>query len=198
MKLSLVIPTYTMTESLEKTTLQAILSYRDQVDEIIISEDGGMLSQQLIEVADIYYYSKYNVGFTKNVNKGWKLASGDFVAIVNSDTHLVEGNIKDLCISGKVTSPLIINQHIDGLAGPFWVTPKEITEERGYLIEAMKTYYSDEEYKRRVADVFEKVPSVKIWHDISQTVTSAGIEGKMDADKKTYEQMRSDGLFNWK
>ena len=197
MKLSIVIPTYTLTKDLEKIALRATLSYRKQADEVIISEDGGKFSLQLMKVADIYCYGKHNVGFTKNVNRGWKLASGDFVAIVNSDTKLVSGNLKDLCIKGKVTSPKIVNQHIDGLAGPFWVTPKEVTKEKGYLIEAMRTYYSDEEYKRRVAKIFQKVPSVKIEHRQAQTVKAAGIEGKMDADKKVYETMRANGQFKW-
>ncbi len=197
MKLSIVIPTYTLTKDLEKIALRAVLSYKKQADEVIISEDGGKFSLQLMKVADIYCYSKHNVGFTKNVNRGWKIASGDFVAIVNSDTYLVEGNLKDLCIKDKVTSPVITNQHIDGLAGPFWVTPKEVAKEKGYLIEAMKTYYSDEEYKRRIANIFQKVPSVKIWHNMAETVTPAGIEGKMDADKKVYETMRADGQFKW-
>ena len=197
MKLSIVIPTYTLNKELEQLAVEAILSYRKQADEIIVVEDGGKLSLRLQILSDIYCFYKENGGFTKNVNRGWKIASGDFVAIVNSDTKLVSGNLKDLCIPGKVTSPVIVNQHIDGLAGPFWVTPKEVTKEKGYLIEAMKTYYSDEEYKRRVAKIFQKVPSVKIEHRQAQTVKAAGIEGKMDADKKVYETMRANGQFKW-
>lgn len=176
-KLSLVIPTFTITKQLEDLAIAALLSYREQVDEIIVSEDGGMFSNKLFYFADYYLYSNINGSFTKNVNRGWKVATGDYVAIANSDTELISGNLSDLCIPGKVTSPEIINQYIDRLAGPFWVAPKEITKERGMLMEEMRTYCSDSEYDNRMADIFQKVPSVRLFHHQAQTVTAAGKEG---------------------
>ena len=190
------IPTYTFNSHLEDLAIFAATSYRDQVEQLIISEDGGRYSSKLRKLADIYIYNNKNQSFTKNVNRGWRNADGDYVMIVNSDTCLFHnGNLNDLCIKGKVTSPLIKNQHIDRLAGPFFVVPKEVTKERGYLLEEMRTYCSDSEYDHRVKDIFQKVPSVEIYHEHAQTVRALGIEGgkENERDRKIYEQLIQKG-----
>lgn len=185
----MVVPTYTLNPSLEKMAEECLLSYRKYVDELIVVEDGGMVSEKLAKIADHYFYHKENYGFTKNVNFGWKKATGDFVMIVNSDTLLSEGEIESLCIPGKVTSPIIENQNIPNLAGPFWCASREAIDKYGYLWESMKTYYSDSEYDNRVRADFVKVPSVKIYHHQAQTVTAAGVEGKVDADRAVYQSI---------
>lgn len=195
MKISLCIPTYTINKELEELAIRCALSYKDQVDELIVSEDGGMISMDLFSLADRYMYNKENVGFTKNVNRVWRAAEGDFVMIVNSDTYLMKGDLKDLCIEGKISSPEIVNQFIERLAGPFWCAPAVITKERGYLMEELKTYSSDSEYDNRVADIFQKVPSVRIFHHQAQTVTAAGIEGgeEQERDRQIYAQLIREG-----
>lgn len=193
MKLSMVIPTYILNDDLERLAFCTAISYKDQVDELIITEDGGRHCEKLRGIADIYIYNKKNRGFSVNVNTGWKMASGDFVAIVNSDTSLSKGNIRDLCIEGKVTSPEIENQFIPFLAGPFFVVPKSVTKERGMLIEDMRTYFSDSDYDHRVRDIFQKVDSVVIYHEMAKTVTAAGIEGQMEKDRKTYARLVKEG-----
>jgi GT2 family glycosyltransferase len=176
-KLSIVIPTYTINKELNEMAYKCAQSYRKYVDDLIICEDGGNFSEELMSITDSYIYNKNNVGFTKNVNRGWKYAQGDYVAIVSSDTYLVAGDLNNLCIPGKVTSPIIENQNIEALAGPFFVTPKSVTKKIGYLNEKMKTYYSDTEYDNRTRDIFQKVLSVIIKHDHARTVTAAGVEG---------------------
>lgn len=195
MKISLVIPTYTLTKELERLALWAAASYREQVGQLIITEDGGMYSPKLQEISDIYIYNKVNVGFSKNVNRGWKNADGDFVMIVNSDTQLMKGKLDDLCIPGMVTSPEIVNQYIDRLAGPFWCTPKELTDRFGYLREEMRTYSSDSEYDERMKDFFIKVPSVQVFHEQAKTVTEAGVEGgeEQERDRKIYADLIAKG-----
>lgn len=195
MKISIVIPTFTLNKDLAELAIRCALSYKEQCDEIIIEEDGGLLNLDLMQVADRYHYNKENVGFTKTVNRGWKSAEGDYVMIINSDTYLMKGNLKDLCIPGKVTSPLIANQYIDRLAGCFFVVPKEVTKERGYLLEELKTYSSDSEYDNRVADIFQKVETVKIFHHQSQTIKAAGIEegAEQQRDREIYARLIKEG-----
>lgn len=190
MTLDIVIPTYTLNEFLENVALRAIKSYQGQ-GKIIVVEDGGMFSKRIADQCDAYLWNKVNKGFTANVNRGWRYSTADFTAIVNSDTELVSGELKDLCVNGKVTSPEIINQNIEFLAGPFWVTPKEVKEERGILREEMRTYASDSEYDARVRDIFQKVGSVKIGHQQMQTVTLAGVQGgeELDRDRYAYEHL---------
>lgn len=196
MKISMVIPCYTLNDSLEEMAINCVASYRDQVDQLIIVEDGGNYSSQLKKLADIYIYSKANLGFTKAVNRGWRNSDGNFTMIVSSDTTLLHhGNISDLCIKDKVSSPEISNQYIDRLAGPFFCVPKEITIKRGMLREELHTYSSDSEYDERVKDIFVKVPSVKIFHEQAKTVTVAGIEGgeQQHKDRLIYQQLIDEG-----
>ena len=195
MFLSLVVPTYTISKHLEELAIRAILSYRDQVDEVIISEDGGMYSPILAQMADIYIFTQNNRGFTTNVNRGWQNARGEYVAIVNSDTSLLSGHLKDLCIANKVTSPEISNQYVDFLAGAFFVVPSSVAKKRGYLIEDMKTYSSDSEYDARVRDIFVKVPSVRVYHEQAQSVKAAGIEGgaEQQRDREIYARLIKEG-----
>lgn len=195
--LSIVIPTYTINPDLEEKAVSAILSYSGDmsVKEIIVVEDGGFFSPSLMELADIYIYNKGNTGFTATVNRGWKLATGDYTAIINSDTLLREGELKDLCIPGKVTSPEIMGQEIEYLAGPFFVIPKEVREERGMLLEDMKNYSSDSDYDHRVRDIFEKVSSVKVFHYVSSTVDAAGVNvlEHQDKDNEIYHKLKKEG-----
>lgn len=193
--ISMVIMTYTLTNELEEIAYNSALSYRDQVDELIITEDGGKFSNKLRDISDIYIYGKNNVGFTANVNRGWRVSSGDYTMIVNSDTYLSEGKLKDLCIPGTVTSPVIENQYIDRLAGPFFVVPREVTDQRGYLMEEMKTYSSDSEYDHRVKDIFKTIESVKVYHEMARTVSAAGVEGgkQQEKDRKVYQKLIEEG-----
>lgn len=194
-QLTVVIPTYTLSKHLEDLAMRAVKSYYDQCDELIITEDAGFYSYNLCQMADTYIYNKINGGFTKNVNRGLKAASGEYIAIVNSDTQLRRGNIRDLCIPNKVTSPIIANQFIERLAGPFFVIPRTVLEERGLLLEELRTYSSDSEYDHRVKDIFQKVDSVEIYHEQAQTVTEAGVEGgeEQERDRKIYEQLIKEG-----
>lgn len=194
-KLTVVIPTYTIDARLEEMAVECLQSYRFQADEIIVCEDGGRYSSQLLALADTYIYNHKNGGFSVNVNRGWRQSNADFTAIVSSDTRLYQGNIQELCIPDKVTSPEIINQSIERLAGPFFVVPKEIAKERGMLIEEMRTYSSDSEYDHRVKDIFQKVPSVIIYHHQAQTVSAAGVEGgvEQERDRAIYERLIKEG-----
>lgn len=193
--LSLVIPTYTLNKELEELAIRAVISYREQADQIIVTEDGGMFSPELMKLADTYIYNNTNEGFTKNVNRGWRFSTGDYTAIVNSDTELMSGKLHDLCVPGKVTSPIIHNQYIDLMAGPFFVVPKKIKDERGLLREEMKIYSSDSEYEKRIADIFKKIDTVTIYHEISQTVKAAGVEGSIqqEKDRQAYDKLIRDG-----
>ena len=184
---SIVIPTYTLDAKLEQLAYDCARSYKQYVDKIIICEDGGKFSPKLQTIADTYIYNWDNVGFTKNVNRGWKYSDADFTGIVSSDTYLYDGDLRDLCIEGKVTSPVINNQHIPFLAGPLWVCPKEIYLERGPLVETMRTYCSDSEYDHRVRDVFQKVDKVVIYHHMNQTVDAAGVNNSAESSRDQSE-----------
>lgn len=185
MKLSMVIPTYTINKTLEGMAIDACTSYKDQVDELIICEDGGMYSIYLSQIADSYILNNNNVGFTANVNRGWRYASGDYVAIVNSDTMLKSGKLEDLCQPGRVMCPFIVSHPIEKpySLGAFWVAPRDVTLRIGYLNESMKTYVSDAEYETRVEDILIKTDKVKIYHSSEETTRAAGIDRRREEER---------------
>lgn len=194
-KIAVVIPTYTLNEELEDIAIKCIQSLRGSCF-IVVSEDGGMKSEKLRDLAHIYLYSPENHGFTWNVNHGWKHAMEyDFVAIVNSDIEMVSGCLDDLCIEGAVTSPVCENQPVPGLFGAFFVIPKAVLIDRGMLLEELKMYYSDTEYSARVRDIFKRVDSVVVRHGQSKTLRAAGLEGGQtnEKDRVIYERLVSEG-----
>lgn len=182
MKLSMIIPTYSVTPELAEMAEFCALSYREQVDELIICEDGGQFSQDLMDIADIYIYSKKNEGFTKNVNKGWNIASGDYSMIVNSDTQLMNGNLKDLCIPATVTCPITHTENVPYFWGAFFCVPKEIKERYGMLNDTLpdKNYGSDSEYEKRISNIYKPVQTVEILHHMAQTSKAAGIRNTLN------------------
>jgi glycosyltransferase involved in cell wall biosynthesis len=188
--LSIVIPTYTITKSIEEMTIQAILSYKPFVEEIIITEDGGMFSPQIVSLVDKYIYTKNNQGFVKNVNQGWKLATEAYVAIVNSDTRLNTGSLRDLCIPNKITSPITRGQDVPLLAGHFFVCPR--TFGTALLDERFKMFCSDADLEVRYGKDIQQVDSVSIWHELNQTIKLANL-----MDGTQLEKDREVGRILW-
>lgn len=194
MKISAVIPTYTLTKELEELTYQCLYSLAKTalIDEIIVCEDGGFYSSDLVRESSMYLYSRENQGFNKNVNKGIKLATGDYIAIVNSDTRFIRGDMKDLCVPGKVGCPTTRGQDVPGLAGHFFVAPRTIFDEVGFLNEDMKMFCSDADFETKVKDRIIQVPSVVISHEINATLKVAGLmDGKqLEIDREIYSKLK--------
>jgi glycosyltransferase involved in cell wall biosynthesis len=195
MSFDIVIPTYTISDRLEEMAVRCVNSYKGHGGRVMVFEDGGRRSPALEALADVYTYYPDNVGFTKNVNRGWRYSDADYTMIVSSDTHLLNGKLEDLCVPGRVTSPHIVTQEVPYLAGCFFCVPRDLTEKYGYLLEGMVTYCSDSEYDHRVRGVFQKVPAVEIIHLKAQTVTAAGVEGgeNMTRDRETYAKLIKKG-----
>ncbi len=186
--LSLVLLSYSANDHLKDLARKALKSYENQADEVIIIEDGGMFDPEQRDLSDIYVYNKENRGFTHSVNQGIKIAHGDYIALVNNDTYLKGGKLKDLCIKDTVASPRVENQKGFEFAGSFFVLPKTVIEKIGLMDESMKIYYSDTEYLDRINK--NKIPtkminSVVIHHYICQSVPYTKVSyGK---DKENYE-----------
>jgi hypothetical protein len=174
---TLVIPTYTVNQELVEMTLKCIASHRNQVDEVIVSEDAGIYSPELQKVADIYIYGNQNIGFTKNVNRGWILSHSEFTIIANSDTYLVSGNLNDICKEDEVVCPEIENlTNYPDFEGSYWVTPKLVRDKYGMLDERLKTYHSDIDYYMRIKHLFRKDHNVIIHHHKGQTILASQLD----------------------
>ena len=193
----MVIPTLTLNDELEEMAEFCAAGYRSQVDELIISEDGGRYSEVLRDLADIYIYSKTNEGFTKAVNNGWRISKGDYTMIVNSDTQLLSGKLTDLCLPNYVTSP---NGGQDDkiMWGAFFVVPKTIKDELGVLRDEMKLYASDSEYWARIRNRYKLITSVDILHLGSKTTFTYKTREELDAiseiDSRAFDDLVKRGL----
>ena len=93
-------------------------------------------------------------GFARNVNLGFALASGEFVAVVGNDSALVDGDFYDLCIPGTVTSPTVVGKpgiEPGGFHGACWVVPDEVLERIGPLDEQFEgAFFEDDDYLARL------------------------------------------------
>lgn len=160
--LSIVIPSYSCGIVQGNGINNAIKHYRNICDELIVVEDGGIPPSY--SDIDTLVIHKTNRGFTKAVNNGWKIAQGDYVAIVNSDTYIEDGDIRDLCVDGIVTHPRIVgHEECASQFGAFFVVPKTVSDSYGYLDERFVMYYSDDDYRNRIGFTRE-VPWVTIRH----------------------------------
>lgn len=195
MGLQIVIPTYTTNDHLEKMAYDFATSYKQQGAKIIICEDGQRASKWLMDLADHYIYNKDNVGFTKNVNRGWKyaLANGaEYVGIVNSDTYWLSGNLDDLCIPDTVTSPVLENQTFGNkqVRGSFFVVPRTVSDKIGFLDESMKTYFSDQDYADKTLHIFKEIETVKVYHMGAESMKSYDKRHDDDVhDKEVYANL---------
>jgi glycosyltransferase involved in cell wall biosynthesis len=180
MTLSVVIPTWSGTTSdvdqiwtppWKGTTGLADMAFklcervRPECDELIITEDADVYDERLHMISDIYMMHP-NLGFTANVNLGLKAAHGDYIGVINSDVHDIEGNIRDLCVPGRVTSPTIRQmEYVPYFMAAFCVIPRTILEDSQYgYFGTGRDYHSDSTYGRLTKPVFQHVPSVKVSH----------------------------------
>lgn len=190
-KISVIMPVYAISQELVNLTWQAIDSL-EPIDELILIDNGGYSIHHIAMKADIYIKNKRNLGFGKSVNQGLKLATGDYLAVVNNDIKLLSGNLKSLAIANTVTSPKVDNQeplpeHF-GIVGCFFVLPRIVYEKVGGFDERFEIgYWEDTDLFRRIKEAgfdFKTVEEVRIWHKGGATIH------QMERDKYFYENKK--------
>jgi len=133
MKISAVIPTFSATEELKNMALKCATSVRDQVDELIITEDADIYWPELHKISDIYLVHP-QLEYKANFNLGNKVASGEFVLQINSDAYLIEGNVRDLCIDGIGIAWCVETgneAHLSQAMGAFYSIPRSYFQTLG-------------------------------------------------------------------
>lgn len=175
MKLSMIVPTYTTDARRLDMAKHTCKVWRDQVDELILIEDGGAFSEELAKIAHIYIYHADNIGVCLNMNMGWQLAharGADFVAIADSDVQLFKGSVRQLCVPNKVCVPAVA-QHPTSAAfvAPMLCVAREITDKIGMYDDrggAHRNEGFDPEYQARLhaydSLALTKINEVIIWH----------------------------------
>lgn len=125
MKLSVVIPTFSSTDGLTQMAISLANQVRPMCDQLIITEDSGLYIEELQKISDIYLmHPRLKHGF--NLALGLKVAEMDYIAMIDSDIKILEGNLKDLCIPGKVVGAPMKGRPNRKFEGCFFVSPREI------------------------------------------------------------------------
>jgi glycosyltransferase involved in cell wall biosynthesis len=114
--LSVVVPHWPLDEETSEALRFCVSSFPPECERIVVVNDG--------------------TGYGHNVNIGLRLASGDYIAVVNNDCRLTEGDIYDLCVPDTVASPLVIGARQGfgeslepgGFHGSFWVVSRAVLE----------------------------------------------------------------------
>jgi hypothetical protein len=164
MTLSVIIPTWSGTEDLFQMARDLCKQVRPMCDELIIAEDSKYFYDEFLELADTYVCHK-NWGDIVNCVRALPLATGNYVATINSDVIIERGNIRDLCIPGYVVSPQWKQlREFRSFQGPFFVVPREIIEQYGYLDSAKQGGGADYHYADKIKDVFMWSDAVEYTH----------------------------------
>ncbi len=130
------------------------------------------------------------IGFAKAVNQGLRLAKGDYIMVVNNDIEWVQGDLKELCVPGVVTSPRV-NGDSQGFWGCFFVVPREVYELIGGLDEQFGTgFYEDDDYIKRLEQAGIEMRSIPcdIQSKGSQTMSQFDIPELMRVNKDKFEK----------
>lgn len=182
-RLSLGIIAFSVEPEFIEMTQRAIDSYRG-ADEIIVVENGP--HHEYIGV-DTYIRFSENQFFTYSANTILRVARHPYVAVVNNDAYLQEGDLHNLCKPNTVTSPLITTQpDIAPFSPAFFVIPKSVLESVGYLDEQFKLYYSDTDYLTRLSFNGinnQQIESVKVYHHIGTSTKYINAKGEEDGEK---------------
>jgi GT2 family glycosyltransferase len=147
--LSVVVPHWPIDPEIDAALQRCLSSFPSECERIVVVNDG--------------------TGYARNVNTGLRLASAEFVAVVNNDCWLDEGDVYDLCVAETVTSPLVIGmrqgfgESIEpgGLHGCFWVVPRRVLDRIGLLDERFeRAYFEDDDFLARLREA--NVPTRQI------------------------------------
>ena len=154
--LSVVIPHWPLDEETNDALRRCVASFPAECERIVVVNEG--------------------TGYARNVNVGLSLATGAYIAVVNNDCRLADGDLFDLCVRGTVTSPLVISERQGygesiepgGFHGSFWVVPRAVLDRVGTLDERFENaYWEDDDFlaRLRAAGVqTRQIASVRVKH----------------------------------
>lgn len=127
-------------------------------------------------------------GFAKTVNNGVARSKGDWIAIVNNDTRMLNGSIKDMCRYDCLVRPVLIEGAFAKFA--FAVMPRKIWDVVGGLSEDYGIgFYEDNEFLKRAADAgfhIEDSP-LSVWHFGGATIQHFNSPELMIKNREIYE-----------
>ena len=145
-KVSLVMPIYIKNDQLKQLTLEALFSMRGQYDELIIIDDASPMPVGFVkEYASSVISHTKNMGFTKSLNDGIKLARNNYILCSNNDVRLEEGKLSDMFWGADrgYAFPRFVKKQSPIWDGAFFMMSRQTLEKNGLLDERYKSYFSD-------------------------------------------------------
>jgi glycosyltransferase involved in cell wall biosynthesis len=101
------------------------------------------------------------------INMGMKMSMGDYIVVSNDDVVLREGSLRDLAVSGTVTSPCINGRNY-GFSGHIWCIPRKALYATGGMWEGYDGFYFDDddwlESLKKEGFTSQGVDSVNVGH----------------------------------
>ncbi|MFA6160262.1 MAG: glycosyltransferase [Parcubacteria group bacterium] len=117
-KISVIIPLYNHEKYIERA-IKSIQNQTYPVSEVIVIDDGsrddsGKIVKEIIKNnSSIKYFYQENAGAHNAINKGIKMAKGDYIAILNSDDVYYDERFKKMIKGIKDTNADVIFSGID-------------------------------------------------------------------------------------
>lgn len=143
--MSLVIPTLRRHPVLE----ECIESFKGQYDELIVIDDK-------------------EPSLAYKINKGMRMAKGDYIVVSNDDVVAKEGDLRNLCIENQVVSPKVNGGVFKVFHAHMFCIPRNIYAEVGGFDETCPgVYHIDSDYwLRLIQSGHNPVISdhVDVWH----------------------------------
>jgi hypothetical protein len=146
MTLSVVIPTWSGTQELADMAYGLCKKVKPMCDELIVTEDAGNYYKELQEISDLYLMHP-NIGDVPNSNLGMRVAKGDYIAVINSDIEIGNGDLRALCIPGKTVCPAWIGGLHNEFVGHFFVVARTVIDQYGYLDETLPNRGAGADFK---------------------------------------------------
>ena len=139
----------------------------------------------------ILQFDETGEGFEKTVNKGVARSRGDYIAIVNDDTRMLEGSLTNYCKPDTICHPTLIGATAKFA---FVVMPKSVWELVGGLDEGFHIgFYEDKLFLDIARDngIYSETLSLRVWHQGSATISKMGdIKELMAINRKIYESKK--------
>lgn len=176
MSISVVIPYYECDEEKKDVLKRCVDSIKGQYDELIlVAQPKGA-----------------GIGFVPAINKGYELASGDYIIMCCDDVILKEGKLKQLCDPDSVVSAHIEGMPYQDFWGTLWCTPRWVYEKVGNIDEeyAKGLYYDDNEYYEMIRPIAKPYTNIRVVIDHPQggrtLEKSKDREAKMEHNKNLF------------
>lgn len=165
--ISVIIPTYLNSDDIPELLSECVASLRGY--------------QELI-----LQFDKEGEGFAKTVNKGVSRSHGDWVAIVNNDTKMIDGSLNDYCIENAIVRPTL-----EGVPAkfPFVVMSRSVWDLIGGLDEDFHIgFYEDKLFMdvARSEGISIKRSLFRVWHKGSATISKMNPDELMKVNKELY------------